>query len=785
MADLAGVNGQRKEFRVVGKPNLPGKLSYALATGVAKFGIDYVLPNMLHAKFLRSPYANAKVVSVDINKARALPGVVDIITWEDDDIKKLSSGGMMGPPKAWLDNIADMEGAEVAVIVVAESEDICEEALRQLDVKWEVLPHVVDLHEGRKPDAYAIRPNEQIATGFGPPGNNPPKKGNVSYSNVVQGDPEAGFREADQIIEYELNLPAFASHIPNPPGSVAWWEDDPYKGEGKSLHIEGAVQRREMIGGMYGMPPDKTIQEGIFQGGKYCDWGMRKSQEITPLLAKRTGRPVRCVNTRAETFDFLMNQRFMQLRIGFKNSGLITAIEDFSIADAGIRGSAFFGTAGDQNYGPYFTTKCLNIKQNMDIVDSNRGIMYVSGQHCPFNWDSITKAIYIIAEKLGKDPIEIARVNLHGPTSQSDQNSVPSFEACLDAGKKLMNWNWHKSGEKKLSDGRMHGASFRYQICPRHAFSGYRCKLELRNGVVHMPTQGPCTGIYAVEANAMVVAEELGLEYKDVSIDFDYKEQFTPVGGGSDGTTASAWAMKECANILKQQILEAAVQEAENPPPPMDMLALFGKKPAGPNPLKGYKPEDLDMVDGKIVVKADPGKRILVAEAVQKNLFATYAGRPPAALWSMGMGRLLDTMNTAYCEVAVDTETGVVEILRFGVVADPGKVIRRTSLESQIDQVMYFSQGCQLLEEYVYDRKTGVKLNNNMVDYKKPTIMDVPRVDSDFLETRAGNAVYGASGISHSLANTHLVIIAIHNAIGVWVDPPATPDKVLKALGRA
>jgi len=148
------------------------------------------------------------------------------------------------------------------------------------------------------------------------------------------------------------------------------------------------------------------------------------------------------------------------------------------------------------------------------------------------------------------------------------------------------------------------------------------------------------------------------------------------------------------------------------------------------------------------------------------------------------MGKKLDTMNTAYCEVAVDTETGEVEILRFGVAADPGKVMRPISLESQIDQVMFFSQGCQLLEDYFYDERTGVKLNNNMIEYKKPTILDVPPVQHELLETRAGNAAYGANGISHSLANTHLVIIAIHNAVGVWVDPPATPDKVLKALSR-
>ena len=93
MADLAGVNGTRKDFRVVGKPNLPGVLSWSQAIGVAKFGADYVVPGMLHAKFLRSPYANARIKTMDTAKARAIPGVVDIVTWEDDDIKKLSSGG--------------------------------------------------------------------------------------------------------------------------------------------------------------------------------------------------------------------------------------------------------------------------------------------------------------------------------------------------------------------------------------------------------------------------------------------------------------------------------------------------------------------------------------------------------------------------------------------------------------------------------------------------------------------------------------------------------------------
>ena len=602
MADLAGVNGTRKDFRVVGKPNLPGVLSWAQATGVAKFGIDYVVPDMLHAKFLRSPYANARIKELDTTKAKAIPGVVDIVTWEDEDIKKLSSGGdggfmMADRPRLFWTIRPTRKAPKWALLSWLKVEDICEEALRALVVEWEELPFVVDLRKGRAPDAPVIRPATPAAKGGGGGfgmggGNNPPKKGNVSYSNTNDGDVEKGFKEADHIIEYDMNTAAFSGHIPNPLGTVAWWFDDPLHGEGKNLQIEGVPWGHDQVAGMNRVSPDKVFQECMFVGGRYCDWGIRKSQQITPMLAKRTGRPVRCVNSRTDMYDFNLCQRYVHMKIGFKSNGLITAIDDFSIADGGVRGSSIFGNTMDQTYGPYFTTRCKNVKQSMEVVDSNTGMMYVSGQHNPMGWDTLMVAYYLIAEKLGKDPIEIATLNLHGPTSQDDPNPVPSYEACVAAVKKMMNWNWHRHGAKKLPDGRMHGASFRYNQCPRHSGAGYNPKLELRNGVVHLASKGPIIGHYGLEANAMTVAEELGLEYKDIRIDLDHHEIYRPFGGGSDGSTASSWAMKECANKLKKLILEAAIEEANNPPAAGGIMMGAPAPKQAPNPFKGLKPED-------------------------------------------------------------------------------------------------------------------------------------------------------------------------------------------------
>jgi len=274
----------------------------------------------------------------------------------------------------------------------------------------------------------------------------------------------------------------------------------------------------------------------------------------------------------------------------------------------------------------------------------------------------------------------------------------------------------------------------------------------------------------------MIAAEELGLEAADIDINYDPNAMFVSISGGADGLVATGWVMKECCQIFRQRIFEAAIAGADKP-----AAGGFGPpRKTAPNPLKGKKPEDLEMVGGKIVLKSDNSAGVPI-KSLTSNVFATFAGHPPAPLWPSKY----DTLNTLYCEVAVDTETGQVEILRYGAAVDSGKVIRRISLEGQLDQVAFFSQGCQMFEDYFYDKATGVKLNTNMIEYKKPGMLDVPKLQTSLVETRSGDGTYGDNGISHSMSNTHMIICAIYNAIDKWVDPPATPDKVLRALAKA
>jgi len=760
MADIEGSNGQRKKFKAVGRANVPGRLSYTIATGRAKFGTDAVVPDMLHAKFLRSPYGRVKIKSLDISKAKELDGVVDIVTWDDPEIRSMAGAlknaevqSMTGIREPLVPGEAETEDEEIGAVVVAVTEDICEEALRLIDVEWDVLPTIVDALDGLKPGAPIIK---QDPKGL--------------LSTFAMGDVEAGFKEADHIVEFDWAHSQTASHIPNPNGSVAWWDQDLWGTEGPTLNIEGvcptwgAFQLRPL----YNISFDKLNRRTLFQGGKYCDWFIRRSQLITPLLAKRTGRPVRCVNERQNDYYPANPQRYSHAKIGFKKDGTIIAVDESTIGNQGAPSEGGFAMGGfEARFSPFNTTRCVNQKSEFQGVYSNSGRNTLS-QTSPFNWDSMTIAEQIVAEKLGMDPTDVALKNVHGPSSQQDPGIPPSLQMCLDKGKEAMNWDWHPAGTRMLPDGRMHGLSFRYALSPRHAQQPYTATVTIQgDNKVYVPLKGPWFGAYSADACALVVAEELGAKVEDVILLYDNKAIFTPVGGGSDGTTASAWVMKEAAVKCKKLLLEMAAKKFE------------------------VTPADLDTKDTRVYLKSDPGRSYPFGKIIGDEGFgdhdldiaATFFGRPPETTWSQG-GHILDVMNASFCEVAVDPDTGETEVIKYVVACDPGKVLRMTSFEGQLHQAMFFSHGGGLSEEFIYDKATGVKLSTNMIEYKKPTILDFGPIDTCAVETRSGNACYGGTGISHCMAAPLLPVCAIANAIGKWIAPPATPDKVLKALGK-
>ena len=652
-------------------------------------------------------------------------------------------------PAPLLGNVSDREGDEIGACVAAETEEACDEALGLLEIEWEILPHILDPKEAVQPGAPVIQPD---AT---------PDSNIAKEDNWAEGDVEAGFTEADHVVEYDRYIPIFNNHKPNPLTIVAWWQQDPLGGEGETLYIEGDLSDHPRRGILkaFNLPEDKLHWRTVISGAHYCDHLPRRLTILAPLLAKRAGRPVRIAHTRRDNFDVGGHGHdHVHMKIGFTDEGMLTAAEGRVISSSGVR-----GVLGNQHtLDALITTRCPNIKNETKYVWTNT-VRTFAEPGSPIDWEVLTTAMWRIADKLGMDPTEVALKNCHTPE--------PSLRLCIEKGKAAIDWdrNWHAPGTRKLPNGKMHGLGFRYHDAPRHSHAMYTCTLALKSdGKVYSPYRGHWRGVYGEDACAMVIAEEVGARPEDVIIQYDYLSSATARGGGSDGGGASTWVAKEAAIDLKALLLKTAAARFE------------------------VSPDDLDTRDSRVYFKANPERSHGFGEfatdmslAYPRDLVVSYTGRPPLDVWSTDRYRILRTMNVVFCEVEVDCETGHVDITRWVAACDVGKALRPSSVEGQIEGQLIMNTGVGKMEDHVWDKPTGVLLNGNDLEYKLPTILDTPPIDPLLIETRLGNGCYGATGISHQIIDKGIVACAVQNAIGIWIDDmPVTPDKVLKALGK-
>jgi xanthine dehydrogenase molybdenum-binding subunit len=263
---------------------------------------------------------------------------------------------------------------------------------------------------------------------------------------------------------------------------------------------------------------------------------------------------------------------------------------------------------------------------------------------------------------------------------------------------------------------------------------------------------------------------------------------------GSCNLTTNGYVMKKIAKRAKKKLLELATTEVD---------VIERKVPPA---FPGMKPEDLDIRDSMIYVIKDPSIKKSVGEVVkdvkgsfmQKHEYGAIQNttHDPIYVWAWHRQGRLGTepgrkrlcRQAHFCEVEVDPETGEVEVTRVVNVNDVGKAMSPETVEGQQYGGTYMGVGRNLSEEYVWDPKTGVLLNGNLIDYKFATMLDVGPIDTIIVETGMGLGPYGSVGVGEDVANdtTYLIHGAVYNAIGKWVDDgPITPDKVLKALGKA
>ncbi|MGA9047713.1 MAG: xanthine dehydrogenase family protein molybdopterin-binding subunit [Dehalococcoidia bacterium] len=793
-----------KEFKYIGERGPRRIDGLAKASGKADYTMDIQLPGMLYMRFLMSPYPHAKILKLDTSKAEKLPGVRYVLRYDDPEMPEEENiqgkvAGYFGNEKP-LAGIGYFEGQLIGVAVAADREEIAEEALSLINIEWEQRAFILDPEVADNPSAPLTRP-EYFTDG------NHWNKG--IYDRLVHGDVQKGFAEADKIIEFRFVRRYHTAMGPERPCGVFRWNGDCPE---VWLKHQRAHLPKSCISTWFGGIPMSKIQLHMpFQGASFGGW-CQTNWNLGPLycaamVSKRTGKPVKYVFNRREDFYCgSMDAGVYYVKAGYKLDGTITAVDVTYYLENTVW-SVFHPVLHLLD-----NTKIPHLNGVTKAMWVNKGPTFPT--RCEMLPPVLTQTMVLdhVADALGMDPIELALINDGGEgrdmASLAEEKRKRGFEVrdslkeCVEKGKSAFRWDesWHKPGARMLANGRMHGVGFTFthEWDDSNGSSEMAIRIERGDGTATILSMGSDVGVDAENTYCRIAADELGMRLEDMH----YNPQFDPgffrqTPDSSTNLSVNGWAVRHAARILRQKILEAATS-------PTAVTQRGGWRPAFPD----TKPEELDMKDSIIFKKSNPSVRMSLADFVRpvgesgplttdENLGARCAFSEPLFAYGYHVQtggynphnpRPRFTRQAHFIEVEVDTETGQVFVTRVVNVNDVGKVINRMSCEGQQygGSIMGISRG--IFEEVVHDPVTGVMLNGNLIDYKVATIKDVGPIDTILVETGLGYGPYGSIGIGEDVATVvpGLLGPAVYNAIGTWIhDFPVTPDKVLKALGKA
>ena len=782
-----------RDFSAVGK-RVRRKDGYEKATGYATYTSDVQLAGMLHLRILTCPYPHAKIVSMDTTRLKSMSGVRAILRYDDQELPEkadtcghFGKGGQDHEPV--LNRIGYWQGMPMGLAVAADTETIANEALRLVDIQWEERPFNLDQEGALEPGAPLSNP-ESYPTGneIPPFVLNPPR----SY-----GDSEKGLSEADGVVEFTLQRGQETWIGPERPCGVFRWNGE-YP-EAWLKHQRPHLAKRQLAE-FFGVKVSQVTLHCLYQGASFGGWSQMalnmQPNYIAGIISKRTGKPVRWLFSRREDFAGAgMENAKYRVKVGFRNDGTITA----------VRATSWFSMDGYTHMDHFLentTVRHLHQECNGAICNILHGHAFRCEQNA--NVTCLNAVFGHVAEALRVDPTLLALKNDGcdghpmaelGPMKIShgfaDRDSL---RECIDAGKKAVKWeeNWHAPGAKRLPNGKMHGLGFAWthEWSDSAGSAAMGIRIERDDGSARVFGQRCDNGVCAETAYCQIAADELGFRYEDVQYRPFEEGGFTPMTpDSSTNLSVNGWAIRNAARQLKRKILEVATTPRTTERPDMGYIP----------PFEGLSPNDLDIKDSIVYVKADPSRNMTMAEFVRpahfmgkmdigavEPLFAygwhnqhgQYAG-PPGA-------RHIFVRQAHFVEVEVETETGEVGVTGVTNVNDVGKAINPDAVEGQQygGSVMGISR--VRTEEVVYCPATGVILNGNLIDYKINTMLDCGPIDPIIIESGMGYGPYGSTGIGEDVATVvpSGLYLAVHNAIGKWVNLPITPDKVLKALGK-
>ena len=756
-------------------------------TGAAKYVGDMKWPRMLYAKCVKSPYAHAKILSIDVSAAKALKGVHDVITGD----YYTKRGGLYLEDKNFLAVNTVKFCGEPVVAVAAETPEIAEAACELVKVEYEPLPVINNPMEGMAKDAILIHP--ELHTYKVVPIFHPQAHTNISHHHIIRkGDADAAFKYAEEhpdeyyITEHEYHVP----HVQHTPIenhiAVAQYEPDGKCTVWASCQSPYAV--RQALSASFDIPLNKMRIISPYVGGGFgAKAGTTIEGIIIPLAMHSKGRPVMMEYTREEEFvnSYVRQGLYTKIKTAVRKSdGKFLAVQNDFYWDGGAYteyGVNIVKASGFASTGPY---EFDNVKTDAYCVYTNNpvGGPYRGFGMCEIHF-GIEQNIDEVAKEIGMDPIEIRRVNGLAPGKSTGTGEIMKscgFLEALDQVAEAIQYDKPcdpPSGPHKVR-GKGIAGGWKSPSQPTNAGSAAIIRMN-EDGTFFLMTSGHDIGQGSDTALTQIAAEVLCCDPSKFTIrtgDTDHTPyEWQTVA--SRITYCAGNAIKLAAEDLKEKLLDLA------------QIKL------------GYIKRELYLEDGWIINRNHPESRMPMSDlalglafedgsgyggpAIGVGTFtlpnninydpATGYSPKPAAFW---------TTAVAGAEVEVDTETGIIEVKKMVESCDPGHIVNPELYKAQVEGGMMQALGTVLFEELKL--KDGKVLNKSFVDYKIPTIDNAPETFIAMgVEHPEETGPYGARGIGEPamVPGAPAIAHAIYNATGCrFTEMPITPERMLKAL---
>ena len=776
-------------LRVVGKPE-PKLDAVKLAQGKPAFAADLEKRGLLVGKILHSPHAHARIRRIDASRARALPGVHAVLTYEDVPRVVHSSAGQSHPipgplDRVSFDNKVRYVGDRVAA-VAAESEEIAEQALRLIEVDYEVLPAILDVRQAL--DNPVVIHDEPDYVGFA---HSDPRRNLAAQLDIQLGNVDQAMQQADRVFEAEYRLPRVQQAPLEPYTCITYWDEDDrlvfYTSTQVPYHI------RRMLAPVLGLPIKRmrVIKPRI--GGGFGNKQEVFIEDVCAHLTIATGRPVKMEYTRAEQFDSSTSRHPMiiRLRTGVMNDGTIIAQDMRILSDTGAYGNHALTVTGNTGHKAMGLYNVPNIRFHADIVYTNHPCSGAyRGYGVPQGMFALDSHMEYICHSMGWDPLEFRLKNAVRAGDEHPMSKVWSegrepkpevIRSCglADAvrlGAARFGWRQPRNGrDYHLVDGqphlrRGHGmAAIMQGTAIAYVDMGAASIKMNDDGSFNLLVGATDLGTGSDTVLAQMAAEVLGCRVQDIIV-CSSDTDLTPFDKGayaSSTTYVSGAATVRAAEMAAVQIRERAAR-------------MFNAAPAaaGAAPVVA---DEIDLYDNR--AWAPDGRSLTLAEIALDTLHVQDQ------LQIAGVASYVSPISpppfaAQFAEVVVDTQTGQVTVERLLTAVDCGLVVNLATASGQMEGGMTQALGYALCEEMVFDEQ-GRLLNPNFADYHIFSADEMPQLDVMFVSTFEPSHPFGVkAGAEISLGGiAPAVNNAILDAVGVQLrELPITPEKVWRAM---